>query len=117
MEQRYNENWFIDSLNEIQNLSLLENTLAINNLYEYKKKKGKHTLKWLYTKNKEAFTRKFKERFGNDKAVLKNFVRIYLQADNLLTIDDSRSDTIISNVSFFGCYLKTEEDINYGFFR
>ena len=59
-EQRWYKNWFIDSFNEIQNLSLLENALAMNNLYEYKKEKGKYRLKWLYVKNKEDFTTKFK---------------------------------------------------------
>ena len=59
-EQRWYKNWFIDSFNEIQNLSLLENALAMNNLYEYKKQKGKYRLKWLYVKNKEDFTTKFK---------------------------------------------------------
>ena len=59
-EQRWYKNWVIDSFNEIQNLSLLENALAMNNLYEYKKEKGKYRLKWLYVKNKEDFTTKFK---------------------------------------------------------
>ena len=59
-EQRWYKNWFIDIFNEIQNLSLLENALAMNNLYEYKKQKGKYRLKWLYVKNKEDFTTKFK---------------------------------------------------------
>ena len=59
-KQRWYKNWFIDSFNKIQNLSLLENALAMNNLYEYKKQKGKYRLKWLYVKNKEDFTTKFK---------------------------------------------------------
>ena len=74
----------------------------MNNLFEYKKQKGKYTLKWLYLKNKD-FTTKFK------------VIKIYLKTDNLLTIDDNGGETIISNVSFCGRYLKTEEDLNYGF--
>ena len=90
----------------------------MDNLYEYKKQKVKYILKWLYLKNKEAFARKFKERYGYDEAVLKNFIRIYLQqTDNLLTIDDNRGETIISNVSFCGRYLKNKEDISYGFLQ
>ena len=114
-EERYEKNWFIDNFNEIQNLSLLENALAMNNLHEYKKQKWKYTLKWLYVKNKEAFIRKFKERFDNDKAVLKNFIRIYLKTNKLWTIDDNRGETTISNVWFCGSYIKIEVDINYGF--
>ena len=38
-EERYEKNWFIDNFNEIQNLSLLENALAMNNLHEYKNQK------------------------------------------------------------------------------
>ena len=43
----------------------------MENLQAQKKQKGKYILKWLYVKNKEAFTRKSKERFSNNKAVLK----------------------------------------------
>ena len=88
----------------------------MENLQPQRKQKGKYILKWLYVKNKEAFTRKSKERFSNNEAVLKNVIRIYLQqTDNSLTIDDNRGETIISNVSFCGHYLKNEEDTNYGF--
>ena len=38
-----------------------------------------------------------------------------MKTDNLLTIDDNEGETIISNVSFCGRYLRTEEDLNCGF--
>ena len=50
-EQRHDENWFPDSFNENQNLSLLENALVMNNLYEHKKQKGNYTLKIVICKN------------------------------------------------------------------
>ena len=39
------------ALMKIQNLILLENALARNNLYEYNKQKGKYTLKMIICKN------------------------------------------------------------------
>ena len=93
---------------------MLEATLGMNKLYECKKQKGKHIIKWLYIKNRNVFIRRFKEKFGNDKTVLKNFIRIYLQGGYINITNTDSDKFMISSILFCGQYLKNEQDINYG---
>ena len=67
-------------LNEIREKALLENASSMHGLYEYKFRKDKAGLKWLFVKNTDEFDRKFKLKFPNvDDSEIKNFIRIYLQ--------------------------------------
>ena len=113
---RCNENWFIERFYLIQEKTLLESTLGMDDLYEYKKHKGKHIFKRLYVKNRKVFIRRFKEKFGNGEAVLKNFIRIYLQLKKDVVFKDADAHKIIiSNVPICGQYLKSYQDNNYRF--
>ena len=57
--------------------------------------KGYHIIKWIYVKNKEVFIKKFKEKFGNGKKVLKNFIETYLQNNEMITFEDGDGDEIL----------------------
>ena len=78
-----------ERLNQIKEVTILENALSMYSLYEYKFEEGKVGLKWLYKRHKEEFIRKFKQKFpgaGDDK--IKNFIRIYLKP----TFDNEKKD-------------------------
>ena len=69
-----------ERLNQIKELTILENALSMYSLYECKFEESKVEPKWLYKRHKEEFIRKFKQKFpgaGDDK--IKNFIRIYLK--------------------------------------
>ena len=62
------------------------------------------------------FYKRSKETFGNDKKVLKNLIKIYLENNEMITFEQSdRHKILLDNASFYWQYLKTEEDINNGF--
>ena len=54
-----------------------------------------HIIKWIYVKNKEVLIKKFKEKFGNGKKVLKNFIETYLQNNEMITFEDGDGDEIL----------------------
>ena len=64
----------------------MELAFSMYNLHEYLSKEGKNDLKWIHSKNKEEFVKKFQEKLENaNDEVVENFTRIYLQ----LTPEDS----------------------------
>ena len=70
-----------EHLNQIKELTILENALSMYSLYEYKFDEDKVELKWLYKRHKEEFIRQFKQKFrGAGDDVIKNFIRIYLKS-------------------------------------
>lgn len=80
------------NFNWIQEKSLLETALLMGDLYEYKRMKGNHITKWIYVKNKKVFIKKFEEKFDNDKKTIKNFIKIYLQSNEMITFEGSDGD-------------------------
>ena len=85
------------NLDEIKEMTLLENTLEMYSLYENKFEKGKIELRWLYVKNRDEFVKKIRKKFptvnDGEKA---NFIRIYLQP----CLDNNNNDLVV--FAFFG---------------
>ena len=101
----------------------MELAFSMYNLHEYLSKEGKNDLKWIHSKNKEEFVKKFQEKLENaNDEVVENFTRIYLQ----LTPEDSffhkkvndewildKLDRFLFLKQLFSCHLHPLECSHY----